>query len=168
MEFIKATRSNPKEKLLPNKGALRIRAYCAKCGKLLQESTMMSKKQLMASWDRAVLGAVNIKCDDCGLKFPNFDINLKIYNVRLDREHSPEKYIKISKGKKETPEELFNHIANKWKKEHPELQEVTSEEVQKALDDSKSELLGETEMSKEDILKIEVEKRKNYYGKGNE
>lgn len=168
MEFIKATRNNPKEELLPNKGALRIRAYCAKCGKLLQESTMMSKKQLGASWDRAVLGAVNIKCDDCGLKFPNFDINLKIYNVRLDREHSPEKYIKIPKGRKETPEQLFTHIANKWKEEHPELQEVTSEEVQKAIDDFKSELLGESEMSKEDILKIELEKRNNYYGKGHE
>lgn len=165
MEIVKpekTSKSSPRGELLQNKGALRIRAYCSKCGKLLQESVNMSKKQLILAWDRAVLGAVGIKCQDCNNKFPNFDINLKIYNSRLDIEHSPEKYIKLPK-RRDTPEQLFTSIANRWNKEHPDQKVESIEEVQKSLEDSRTELLGDIEtLSKEEIIKQEVEKRKKY------
>jgi len=167
MEFIKPGNQSSVSRVAPNKGALVIRAYCAKCGKLLQQSVPMSKKQLRLNWDKAVIGAVGIKCDDCGLKFPNFDINLRICNMRFGREYLPTEYIKLPKGHKETPDELFRSISRKWLKDHPEQKETTPEEVAQAMNESREELLeGQEKKLPEQLLKEELEKRSKYYGEG--
>lgn len=67
-----------------------IRAYCADCKKLLLESNPMTRKELMASWDRAVFDAPGIPCKDCGNQVPNFSIDLKIYNKGSKLEYKPE------------------------------------------------------------------------------
>lgn len=95
---------------LANKGALVVRAYCTKCGKLLMESVRMSKKQLISMWDRTVLGAVHIKCEDCELKFPNFNIELRIYNAKIHEEFPIEKYIRLPKGKRGEVQALFKSL----------------------------------------------------------
>lgn len=114
--------------ILPPQGILKIRAYCSDCNTLLQESNLFTTKQLKQNWDRAVIGAVHMKCDKCGHKFPNFSINLKVVNTKTGREYNPSHFIKLPKNR-ETPDELFRSISKKWLKDHPEAS--TSKEVSK-------------------------------------
>lgn len=118
-------------KILQNKGQLCIRAYCTKCGEMLMESNMLTKKQLHTVWDRAVLQAVNIKCEKCGLKFPNFEIELRIANKKLGCEYKPTQYIKAKH--KEDPVELFTSISKQWLKEHPDATPPTKQEIIEAV-----------------------------------
>ena len=115
----------------PNKGHLAIRAYCSKCGKMLLQSNMLSKKQLINVWDRSVIQAVQIKCDDCGFKFPNFNIDLKIADLKLHCEYPPEHYIKPKH--KEDPTELFLSISKQWIKDHPDIKMPTKQEIMEAV-----------------------------------
>lgn len=149
--------------LAPNKGCLQIRAYCAKCHSLLQESVIMSKKQLIASWDRAVLGAVNIQCKSCGTKFPNFNIDLKVYNARLHSEYDPSKYIKLPK-RKQTPTQLLTSISKKWLSEHPGIEDSSIDEARDIVEFQQS---NDGTKSPEQVLAAEIAKRTKYYSVGN-
>lgn len=115
--------------ILPSKGILRVRAYCSDCNALLQESNLLTTKQLKSLWDRTVIGAVHIPCEKCNNKFPNFSINLKVVNTKTGREYPPSHFIKLPKNH-ETPDELFNSISKKWLKDHPEA--TVSKETSKA------------------------------------
>lgn len=53
------------------------------------ESVEMTRKELMASWDKAVIDAPGIECKKCAHKVPNFNINLKIYNKGSNLEYNP-------------------------------------------------------------------------------
>lgn len=117
--------------LRPKEGQLAIRAYCSKCGKLLMESRRLTKKQLHSVWDRSVIQAVQFKCADCGTKFPNFEIDLRIVNLKINKEYDPQVYIKAPH--KEDPVQLFRHISEQWIKEHPDVKLPTKKEILEAV-----------------------------------
>lgn len=88
-----------------------IRAYCSDCHKLLMESVALSKRELMASWDKAVIDACGIQCKDCNHKVPNFSIDLRIYNSGSRIELKPEKFFPKPKAPFPTlPEEMLEAI----------------------------------------------------------
>ena len=66
-----------------------IRAYCLKCGSFLMESSRVTKKQLIASWDNAVFKACSITCDKCNTTPPCIN-DLTIYNYGTKKELKPE------------------------------------------------------------------------------
>jgi hypothetical protein len=66
-----------------------VRAYCTECGRLLSSSKDFYKKELPKYWDTIVLGAPNIVCSSCNFKFPNFHIDLRIYDSLKDVELKP-------------------------------------------------------------------------------
>lgn len=145
------------KEFISNRGALVIRAYCTSCKALLQESRRMTKKELRKFWDRAVLGALSIKCDSCGYKFPNFNVELKIYSHITKSEYDVTKYVKLPK-KSADPVSLFKDVSKRWLQEHPDCKEPTPEEVRDYLNSVKS-----VEKSPEELLKEELEKRSKYY-----
>lgn len=153
----------------PKPGQLVVRAYCTKCGRLLMESNRLTKKQLINLWDRIVIGAVGIKCKDCNTKFPNFDLDLRVYDTKFKREYAPTDYIKLPKGKRETPEELFKAVSKRWLSEHPGMEEVTQEDVVAALNQQREEAEG-ISLTKEERLERAINLRNKYNknGKGHE
>lgn len=112
-------------------GQLVIRAYCSRCGGLCMESYRLTKKKLHEVWDRSVLQATQIKCEKCGTKFPNFEIDLRIANVKIGREYLPTEY--ITAKHKEDPLKLFKSISEEWIKEHPDVTPPTEEEIKEAI-----------------------------------
>lgn len=67
-----------------------ILAYCTDCGKLLMESAHMTRKQLLANWDSAVLNAPSILCTDCDPhRCPNFHIELRIKHLGTGKIYNP-------------------------------------------------------------------------------
>lgn len=75
-----------------------VRAYCSKCGKLLQESIPLSKKELINSWDKGVLDAAGMSCKDCNTTIPNFYINLRVYHAKQKKEYDPKDIIPAPKN----------------------------------------------------------------------
>lgn len=119
----------------PEPGHLHIRAYCTKCGKLLLESNPLTKKQLLSIWDNAVIQATQIPCKDCGHKFPNFQIEFKIYSDMHKTEKSPRAYIKAR--------HQFNNLTDMLKstaRTYMREQGVTMEDLEKMSADYKDEL----------------------------
>lgn len=67
-----------------------IRAYCTKCGVLIQESNPFYKKELIKRWDVAVVSAPSVlKCTCKPNEQTNLDIEFKIYRKDLDKEFEP-------------------------------------------------------------------------------
>lgn len=51
----------------------------------------MTRKQLLANWDSAVLGAASIVCKDCAPnRCPNFHVRLKIKHLGTNKIYNPE------------------------------------------------------------------------------
>lgn len=81
-----------------------IKAYCHSCGKMLMESNPMTRREMLVNWDDAVFKALNIECKDCGNKFPNFNLDLKIHDKRRKTDYPIEAFIPKPK---EAVEELM-------------------------------------------------------------
>lgn len=74
---------------------LKIIAICSDCHTELHQSIEMSKSKLKKYWDRAVLGAVNIPCNKCSHRFPNFNIDFKIRDVVTKTDYPVTKFIRV-------------------------------------------------------------------------
>jgi hypothetical protein len=61
-------------------------AVCSKCGKVLQESHMLTKRQLIVNWQDTVIQAASFICKDCKTRIPNFEIDLKIYRKGIHQD----------------------------------------------------------------------------------
>lgn len=122
--------------ITPAPGTLRVRAYCTDCGKLLQESNPLTKKQLIANWNSTVMGALSMSCKDCGNKSPNVHIELRIYNSKLHTEVLPQDYkpLKLTKAESAKAAEqvldAFRRRAEVFAKEHPEEAKQIDEELE--------------------------------------
>lgn len=67
----------------------KIRTYCSKCHKLLQESEKIEYSVLKKNWDDVVpmMPFLNKGCSDCGTKTPNMHIELKLFNCQDMQEY---------------------------------------------------------------------------------
>lgn len=156
---------NRKIKIIPRAGQFKLQAVCTKCGKVLQESHPMTRKDIQKFWDRIVLDALNITCKDCGTKFPNFSLNLQIVNTKTTRVFLPTDFIKLPKSHRNG---YLESIANMGIKAIDEAQSEAQPEVAEEVKDStegqpEPVFEGQQEPLSE-RLKDTIEKRRKYYG----
>lgn len=112
----------------PAPGVYKVRAYCSDCHALLQESNLLTQKQLVDNWQQTVLNALQFRCEACGHKIPNVHIELRIVDTRFNTETLPENCsflkIDIEEGKK-----AYNQLLSK-------LRDQSKEEYLKATSDN--------------------------------
>lgn len=136
-----------------NERSFVIRAYCSDCGRLCLESNPLYKKELLASWDNAVVGATSIRCEHCKSKVPNFHIDLKIYNRASKIEYKPSDLIPLNESMADTITSLVGLIKDTQDKNIKETYGKTPDEERNS-----------TPISKQYVSpKVAIESRKTFF-----
>lgn len=105
----------------------RLRAYCSLCGKLLMESNPMTKRELYAVYDKALIDAGGIICRDCGTKIPNFNLNIKIYNSGSKLEFDPQKFFPANPQMQQELDDLISIMTAARQSSEKKLEEAKKE-----------------------------------------